>query len=475
MCQAGLDELVDHYAGPLTREVLFCPAAMRASYAARTWEPIWHDVELREDGTALYAGQPLAENAARWVRNALALNQRGLNPYHAWLARARACSLSPWLSMRMNDIHSVGEPTNFMHSDFWREHPDFQRLPYRLCRWPDAALDYGREEVRARALAQVGELLETFDMAGLELDWMRFGFHFRPGREAEGRRHLTDFVRQVRTLANKAAERLGHAVTLGVRVPARPEFSYELGMDAIRWADEGLVDMVVPTAFWATTDYAMPIALWRRLLPAGVTLGAGLELLTRAYPAAPPIRCTAEMVFGYAANYLWQGADRVYLFNHMDSQTAVESEETRQRILEVAGDLEQLVRSVRRHVVTYTDTVPEGREIGYALPVELKPNEFRELRVPVGLPPADGTVQLLLGLAQGAGAAFQQEVRVNGEPCPPASAPKLAVPDNVERLAAFDVPAGAVAEGDSVVEVRNAAYEPVQIVWAELLVTPDGV
>jgi hypothetical protein len=474
MTEDGLRELVDHYAGPLTKEVMFCPCAMRASYAARTWEPIWEGIEFGEDGTARYGEIELTGHAANWVRNALALHEKGLNPYAFWLDYARTKGVSPWLSMRMNDIHSVDQPGNFMHSDFWRANPNCRRVPYRFARWQDAALDYGCAAVRERALAQVSELLEAFDLDGLELDWMRFGYHFRPGQEAAGRELLTAFVCEVRRQAQLAAERLGHPVRLGVRVPANPEWAAELGMDAVAWAQASLVDMVVPTAFWATTDYAMPIRLWRRLLPERVTLAAGLELLTRAYPAAPPVRSTAAMVFGYAANYLWQGADRIYLFNHMDSETAVEKEEDRQRIQTMAGDAGEVCRQGRRHVVTYTDTVPDGRETGYALPVDLNPQQFRELRIPVGPAPTSGNAQLVLGLARGEAAAFQQEVRVNGELCPPASAPKLTVAENVKRLAAFDVPIPVIGEGESVVEIRNAAYEPVQVVWAELLIVPEG-
>ncbi len=472
MTEAGLRELIDHYAGPLTREVLLNPNAMRASYAARTWEPIWEGIEFREDGTACHRGMELKPRGARWPRNAQLLHERGLNPYAVWLAYAREKGLGAWLTMRMNDIHSVDEPNNFMHSAFWREHPEFRRVPHRFARWQDAALDYGRPEVRERSLAQARELLETFDLDGLELDWMRFGYHFRPGHEAEGRELLTEFVGQVRALAQQAAARLGHPVKLGVRVPARPETAAELGMDAVVWAQAGLVDMVVPTAFWATTDYTMPIRPWKQLLPASVTLAAGLELNSRAYPAAPPLRNTAEMVFGYAANYLWQGADRIYLFNHMDSETAVATETDRLRILNLAGDAAAIQQQVRRHVVTYTDTVQDGREVGYALPVSLGTNQFREMRIPVGYAP-QGAVQAILGLPKDAAETTAFEVRVNGVPCPAAAAPELAVAENVVRLLAFTVPDGAVGDGECVVEVRNPG-NPAQIVWAEVLVMPKA-
>ena len=41
MTVEGVKELVDHYAVGQVRELLFCPNAMRTSYASRVWQPIW--------------------------------------------------------------------------------------------------------------------------------------------------------------------------------------------------------------------------------------------------------------------------------------------------------------------------------------------------------------------------------------------------------------------------------------------------
>ena len=64
----------------------------------------------------------------------------------------------------------------------------------------------------------------------------------------------------------RAAERLGHPVKLGVRVPSRPETARMLGMDGVAWAKEGLVDVVAPSPFWATCEFDIPMQEWGRLL-----------------------------------------------------------------------------------------------------------------------------------------------------------------------------------------------------------------
>src|SRR6185312_12509062 len=100
-------------------------------------------------------------------------------------------------------------------------------------------------------------------------------YHFRPGRESEGALILTQFTAEVRQLLNEWEEKRGHAIRLGARVPSQPQTALGLGMDAVTWATQGLLDMLVITPFlYAETD--LPIELWKQLLRGTrVTLAAG--------------------------------------------------------------------------------------------------------------------------------------------------------------------------------------------------------
>ena len=110
----------------------------------------------------------------------------GLDPYAIWISRCREKRISPWLSMRMNDVHSVDDPSHFLHSTFWREHPEYWRVPHgSAAPWVNRALNYAHAAVREHQMSFVRELLERYDADGLELDWMRFGYHLTPGRERE--------------------------------------------------------------------------------------------------------------------------------------------------------------------------------------------------------------------------------------------------------------------------------------------------
>jgi len=130
----GLHAFVDQYAHTAVSHLFLCPNAMKASHRSKVRDAIW---ELKD-------GQkpPQEEFAKKWCENARLLDERGLDPYAVWIARCREKEISPWLSMRMNDVHNADDVDNYIHSSFWRKHPDYWRVPGGSG-WTDRALDYG--------------------------------------------------------------------------------------------------------------------------------------------------------------------------------------------------------------------------------------------------------------------------------------------------------------------------------------------
>ena len=90
---------------------------------------------------------------------------------------------------------------------------------YRRRRLDRPGLRLCHPEVREHHMEFVRELLERYDPDGLELDWMRFGYHFKPGHEAEGRAILTQFMRDVRALTREWSR---NAATRSSSAPACP-------------------------------------------------------------------------------------------------------------------------------------------------------------------------------------------------------------------------------------------------------------
>jgi hypothetical protein len=468
-----VDALVDQYAGTQVSHLLFSPNAMRTSYRSLVWDPIWrgYDPEGRDDQPLLASLSPASQPfARRWVHTAWALDQAGIDVYKRWIARARQHGISPWLSMRMNDVHNVDDEACYMHSEFWRSHPEFRRVPYRFSAWTDRALDYGREEVREHHFQLIEEMAARYDFDGLELDWMRFGFHFRPGHEAAGVALLTSFTERVRWLMDEWEKRRGHPIRLGARVPSRPQTALDLGMDAVGWARRGLVDWLVITPFWASAEPDMPVELWRELLRGTrVELCAGLEVLVRPYPASALRQTNSiETVRAAALSLLQRGADRIYLFNYMDSETTIDQNEDYPRLLREAGD----PAKPRRHILTYADTWAVGEPQPAALPAAVEANHWHAFRLHIGPRPAAGRAWAVLAFDPAGGAAGEAAtIRVNGEACSAAEPAALAKPCPVEPAWRYRIPSAALQDGYNVIEILAAA--PLTVNWVELAINPS--
>ncbi|HOS94658.1 MAG TPA: hypothetical protein PLQ54_15160, partial [Armatimonadota bacterium] len=338
-------------------------------------------------------------------------------------------------------------------SSFYKDQRDrgLTRVPYRSGGSPELALDWGREEVRDHYMRLVREVLSFRGIEGLELDWMRFGWHFRIGREAEGGELLTDWIRRVRRLCDAAAQREGHPVRLGCRVPSTPQTARMLGMDGAAWAREGLVDLVVPTPFWETCEFDMPIATWKGLLEGtNCALAGGLEIRYQPCRGGWSSMMTPELAAGAATAVLAGGADYVYLFNyfakgHLDN---LWSPESYVRTLSAMRGLATLNKLPRRHGVTFRDIVAPGEPSGRLLPAEPGLSIFR---IQTGPKPVGRSVQVLLELEAADGAEPEAPgVRVNSVECPAPTREGKAV-------LLYPVPDAALSDSETVIEATSAA------------------
>lgn len=144
--------------------------------------------------------------------------------------------------IRMNDRHTI--PVG----SFVRDNPDLQ-----LAELDGTSMDFVHAPVRAKLLEFIEELLGEVEVDGLDFDYMRWCFMFRPGQGAGHADLLTDFTLAARRLLDEAAARSGRRrLILGVRVPQTVEECDDLGLDVAAWIREGAVDYVVPSDFFYT-------------------------------------------------------------------------------------------------------------------------------------------------------------------------------------------------------------------------------
>ncbi len=463
-------ETVDRYVDVLAGagvSVLMCNTnARRTNYRSKVWEAFWdgYDPEGSDD-QPFFANvkQENRKNYRKLVHNMLALHNEGVD-YSARVAkRCRHHGISPWISLRMNDVHYNNNLEHPFHSEFWRKPELFrQGDPGYYAR----ALDFAHPEVRDHYRALITETLERYDIDGLELDFLREPYLFSKGKEQQGRQILTEWLRDIRTLVDAAAKRRGHAVKLGVRVPSSPVTAIKLGLDAPAWAKENLVDLVVIAPRWATLEFDMPLGKWRELLGDRITLAGGLEALCRSSPGAAAHTVTHEDATGAAVAVLSGGADVVYLFNYFQSRWSIPEY---QRMLKSFSSIEILRKLPRRHTITYRDVTAPGEN--YRAPLPASGTQF-SFSLPLGPAPVAGwQVETVIEFASQPSQETLPIVSINGV------AGKL---DNKETLkngnylATHTFPVAAISgKGRDTITVKTEAKTPVKVHRVEVSLYPQ--
>ena len=460
-----LVEFVDSAAvsGRVAR-LVFCAAASRASYASQAVEPVWADLTGMET------------NAPAWPANAKRLADAGIDPYRVWIAASRRRGISPWISLRLNDLHGCLATNAFQLSTFWRTRRDLYRVPGKdpvrqRGAWTDYALDYSHEEVRRYYLRLAEELLARYDPDGLELDFLRFSRHLTPGKEREQAPLMTEFVRSVRMAANADGKARGRRIALSARVPEWRTAARAFGLDVAAWVREGLVDEVVPCNMWAASNFDLRIDEWTREL-------AGLNPSVRVTPGTDFSvngESGTQNLMDYAAYCGWadcmyaRGAAEVYLFN-----VSYLAPETRRALYGKGLDAATVAGCCRRYPLTYHDGVPEGMDGGKVLPANDRTNCTFRVFCGRAFPAREVTV--VLGLTRAENEFAVKEVLLNGSLAeqPPERAKSVGgygVKGRTKSLWRYRFPMSALRAGTNVVTTCGM-LQVARINWCEVEVGP---
>ena len=417
-----LHEFIDQYKGTGITDFFLNVNASIAWFPCQSRDDAFRNYDrIKKAGGNLDGEIPLSNGGYIEVLKDIYFTQ-SLNMYEIWIARLREIGINPWVSIRTNDVHDTFDENHFLHSSFFRENKEKRRgLHHTLgaCDYYDNALDFCYPEVREHLFSLIAEVLQKFDMYGLELDWMREIYSLRIGCEEQGAKLLTELMERIRREADKAEQKWGHPIQIAARMPASPLLALRLGFDFFDWIDKGLVNLLIVAPRWATSDNDMPIDLWKKMLAGKpVKLAAGQETLLDPMFTEPKkvfLHNSIETARGTAAANLAMGADAVYLFNYMDDPSGelkqFYGEQYRQMLKEL-GSEEVLADKPRRHVVTYCDVKAPGVPHKNPLPLEcakrgsgnpafVGKTEYKSLRIPVGKVAENAKMRLVLGVDEG--------------------------------------------------------------------------
>lgn len=489
MTEEGVDAYVDLYAGTQVSEMLFNVNARYASYPSQVWETLWqgYDPEGHHgpDLQSRFEGH-VPPNRLKLLHNLYLLEQRGIDPYERWLAKCHAVGISPWISMRMNDLHHLQMPLARRREVLEASPDQTHRVTYRRAMTiEDGAPDYAQETVYQHNMALVRECAERYDMDGFELDFTRHFFFFKPGTAISDQAIMTRFVTETRAILNAQEPVRKHPVKLCVKVPACERTARWLGMDPVLWAREGLVDYIIPSPRWQSADFDMRIDEWKRLLDGtGVMLGAALEPRVRPYfryslPAeyrSQGLTVSPELVRGAAANYLNQGADRIYLMNYFDWVADLNGQRLLREcdLLNQVGSLDTIAGKPRRHMITHQDVVAPGQSRSEILPLIPQIDYagdpyFGELRIDTGPKPTCSSAALILEFGDESDGTPPDDfqVYVNGIQARREPDIQLSLPVPTNKHFAFSFSTDALNSGQNVVELMSDSTAW-SVHWAEI-------
>ena len=402
----------------------------------------------------------------------------------------RAKGQAAFISLRMNDAHhkefvdpkpgdKPGSSIGMSVTRWYAEHPEHRIKPGSL-RGADLVLNWAEPEVRAQKLAMLRELIDNYDLDGLELDFLRFYSYFRPETPLEQRRVImTNFVQDVRKL-------LGPKKWLCARVPCYLTALDELGLDLKSLVAAGL-DMVNASAHYFTTQQHDLAAI--RKMTTGATLYFELchtiwkgDKVQAGYDVFPFRRATREHLHTSAHLAYARGADGISLFNfayyrqHGQGEGRGEFGEPPFKALQALRDPKALSKEPQHWFIASGWRSPGAKPLPVPRKIEPgKPVKFNfDMAAPTGGWKSDVRVRIQADKTLREGqwtATFNGEpIESTGDVSEPFPVIYSSMTAKPEELRAWTIPARLLREGKNSLEVTLDAGEPVVVVFVDLAI-----
>jgi len=324
---------------------------------------------------------------------------------------ARKHGLETIWTLRMNDIHDAWTP-QFL-SEWKQRDPtrimstlkQTQKFQDRRRLW--SLVDFEHPDVEPRLLEIIEEVLQNYDVDGVDLDFLRAPIYFRTSYQGqpvtEPQRHtLTRLVKRIRDIVLKQSVAQGRPFLLSARVPSTVALCHGIGIDIRAWLEEQLLDVMTLGGGYVTFD--VPVA---ELIALGHQYGLPVyPCLSQSGLMQRPPRGTTEKQppeawFG-AASRLWsEQADGIYTFNLFPGPGTEHDRQYAEQVLSTIGSPEKLGSSTIQYAISDAGWwMPshywskDAADFSAALPLPLKPGEYTRtyMTVPEDLRGADISV-----------------------------------------------------------------------------------
>ena len=360
----------------------------------------------------------LDQDQQRKRDNLTALIQQHGGPVTLIGQLCRKAGLAFFPSVRMNEHYDMDEAAP-NYGRLRRDHPDWligrpdEDMPPGGLEWGiRTGLNYACAPVRDHMAAIIFELIERFDIAGIELDFMRHPAFFRVEEAGAQAYLMSDLVARVRAKLDAVGAARGVHLDLAVRVPPTLADARRIGLDAATWVERGWVDLLI--AGGGFIPFEMPIGEY-------VSLARGTQC--RVYGCFEGLRSLLDedQMRALAARYWARGVDGLYFFNYYSMPAA-----WKKRVLGQLADAAGLAHTDQCYVVDRTERERPTSQLGFSfrnaipraqLPVVLqktRTSQTARLRLDIAGVEDGAPCTLGLGFERLAGAE-ELSVAVNGQ------------------------------------------------------------
>ena len=385
-----LSAYVDSYRNSGISDLFYCVFTQSSVFPSRTMSWLGDALDRKEEGGIAvdYSGHD------RLLPYKQAYSDPHFDPIAFLLERTAEAGMRGWLSVRMNDCHQSHEPTSWLRGELYYKARDNGWMIGDHVATPyfGECLDYSHNEVRCAFVDYISEILDRYDTDGIELDFMREIFCFDYLNTPGCADIMTEFLTRVSACVRKKEQERGHRIRLAVRLGRDIGYDLTFGFDVKGWIRAGLVDVLIPSSRWRNTDSEIPVSEWKRISEGcDVEIWPSLEF----FLAAPAVN-SPETVKAFAAQYLDEGADKIYLFNYYRECLQSENDEWniygidtsrfmpyndnfrsidfRNRNSWIAASNTDIAHSgERRHILTYVEEAltPKGVSGFLPLPIDI--------------------------------------------------------------------------------------------------------
>jgi len=440
-------------------------------------EPDFYEWWMKRTGLKTVSGNRSGSGYETYVYN-------GGDMVQVLIDTCRKHNMAPFVSLRLNDVHAQEcyrdkTQRSIVSCRFYCEHPEWHIDPEHYKRkgyYGKRGMDWAVPQVRAYKLKLIAELADKYDLAGLELDFLRHSQLFRDNGPTprERIRVITGFVSKVR----KALDRKGgKRKWLCVRIPLLLSRHPELGLDVKKLHAAG-VDMFNLSGWYHTTQNT-DAAKVRKLVPGAaiyveMTHVAGRNPhfhKSRNYGTNPCPRTSDQQFYTTARLARARGADGVSLFNfvyyRMFRKGVVDYREPPFHVLPGLVDRKFLAAQPPYYWLgdaSYVKRLPRRFKHGQSLffGMDMLPvGKGTELRLRVHFKEVLGDRKLV---ARFNGRRLNPVADLGGFYGNPFDT--MITPSGKHR-AAWALPAEAIRDGRNELEVRLESGQPATIIWID--------